>query len=162
MIMSINFLLWICCLDFGATSSLDRVHSRRDNVSKKNHDSSPVTKWCQPSRSTTCKNGNIFFAYSFHLWKNYCSTDVAPNTKGTIWIQWIHANAATLPIACFAVSQRSNEMIQMAISLKFPKFCCQDHLEEVVRCEFRHAGLDDRVVSLQSRIGLFEADRNVR
>jgi hypothetical protein len=49
----------------------------------------------------------------------------------------------------------------MAISPKLPKVCCQDRLEEVVRCEFRRAGLDGRVISLQSRIGLFEADRNV-
>jgi hypothetical protein len=53
-------------------------------------------------------------------------------------------------------------MIQMAISPKMPKFCCQDHLEEIFRCEFRRAGLDGRALSLQSRIGLFEADRNVR
>jgi hypothetical protein len=53
-------------------------------------------------------------------------------------------------------------MIQMAISLKLPKFCCQDRLEEIVRCEFRGAGLDIRVISLQSRIVLFKADRNVR
>jgi hypothetical protein len=50
----------------------------------------------------------------------------------------------------------------MAISPKLPKNCCQDRLEEVFRCEFRRAGLDGRAVSLQSRIGLFEADRNVR
>jgi hypothetical protein len=53
-------------------------------------------------------------------------------------------------------------MIQMAISPKIPKFCCQDRLEEVVRRQFRHASLDGRAVSLQSRIELFEADRNVR
>jgi hypothetical protein len=53
-------------------------------------------------------------------------------------------------------------MIQMAISPKLLKVCCQDRLEEVVRCEFRRAGLDGRVISLQSRIGLFKADRNVR
>jgi hypothetical protein len=50
----------------------------------------------------------------------------------------------------------------MSISLKLPKICCQDCLKEAVRCEFRRAGLDGRAVSLQSRIGLFEADRNVR
>jgi hypothetical protein len=50
----------------------------------------------------------------------------------------------------------------MTISPKMPKICCQDRREEVIRCEFRRAGLDGRVVSLQSRIGLFEADRNVR
>jgi hypothetical protein len=50
----------------------------------------------------------------------------------------------------------------MAISPKLPKVCCQDRLEEVVRREFRRAGLDGRVISLQSRIGLFKADRNVR
>jgi hypothetical protein len=53
-------------------------------------------------------------------------------------------------------------MIQMAISPKLPEFCCQDRLEEIFYCEFRRAGLDGRAVSLQSRIGLFEADRNVR
>jgi hypothetical protein len=53
-------------------------------------------------------------------------------------------------------------MIQMAISAKLPKFCCQDRREEVVRCEFRRADLDGHAVSLQSRIGLFKADRNVR
>jgi hypothetical protein len=53
-------------------------------------------------------------------------------------------------------------MIQMAISLKLPKVCSQDLLEEVVRCEFRRAGLDGRVISLQSRIELFKADRNIR
>jgi hypothetical protein len=53
-------------------------------------------------------------------------------------------------------------MIQMAISPKLPKVCCQDRREEVVRCEFRRAGLDGRVISLQSRIGLFKADKNVR
>jgi hypothetical protein len=53
-------------------------------------------------------------------------------------------------------------MIQMAISPKLPKFCYQDRLEEVVRCEFRRADLDGRVVSLQSRIGLFETERNVQ
>jgi hypothetical protein len=52
-------------------------------------------------------------------------------------------------------------MIQMAISPKLPKVCRQDRLEEVVRCEFRRPGLDGRAVSLQSRIGLFKADRNV-
>jgi hypothetical protein len=50
----------------------------------------------------------------------------------------------------------------MAISPKFPKVCCEDRLEEVVGCEFRRAVLDGRVISLQSRIGLFEAHRNVR
>jgi hypothetical protein len=53
-------------------------------------------------------------------------------------------------------------MIQMAISPNLPKICFQDRLEEVFRCEFRRAGLDGRAVSLQSRIELFEADRNVR
>jgi hypothetical protein len=53
-------------------------------------------------------------------------------------------------------------MIQMAISPKMPKICCQDRLEEVFRREFRRASLDGRAVSLQSRIGLLEADRNVR
>jgi hypothetical protein len=53
-------------------------------------------------------------------------------------------------------------MIQMTISSKLPKFCYQDRLEEVVRCEFRCAAIDGRVVSLQSIIGLFEAHRNVR
>jgi hypothetical protein len=50
----------------------------------------------------------------------------------------------------------------MAISLKLPKFCFQDRPEDVVRREFRRAGFDGCVVSLQSRIGLFEADSNVR
>jgi hypothetical protein len=50
----------------------------------------------------------------------------------------------------------------MAISPKLPKVCCQDRLEEVIRCEFRRAGVEGRVISLQSRIGLFKADRNVR
>jgi hypothetical protein len=53
-------------------------------------------------------------------------------------------------------------MIQMAISPKLPKFCCQDRREEVVGREFRHAGIDGRAVSLQARIGLFEADRNLQ
>jgi hypothetical protein len=53
-------------------------------------------------------------------------------------------------------------MIQMAISPKLPKIRCQDRLEEVFRCDFRRAGLDGRAISLQSRIGLFEVDRNVR
>jgi hypothetical protein len=53
-------------------------------------------------------------------------------------------------------------MIQMAISPKFPKFCYQDRREEVIRCEFDRVGLDGRAISLQSRIGLFEAHRNVR
>jgi hypothetical protein len=97
-IVNITFLLWICCLGFIATSSLDRVHIRRGDVSKKNHDSSSVTRWCQPSHSAACKNGNIFFAYSFHFRKNHCSTDAAPNVNGTIWIQWIRANTATLSI----------------------------------------------------------------
>jgi hypothetical protein len=48
-------------------SSLDRVHMRRGDVSKKNYDLSPVIRWCQLSRSTACKNGNIAFAYSFHF-----------------------------------------------------------------------------------------------
>jgi hypothetical protein len=39
---------------------------------------------------------------------------------------------------------------------------CQDRLEEIFRCEFHHAGLDGRAISLQSRIGLFKADRTVR
>jgi hypothetical protein len=73
----------------------------------------------------------------------------------------IRANAAKLSIAQQAVSQQSNEMIQMGISPKLPKFGCQNRREEVVRCEFRHTGLDGRAVSLQSRIGLFEADGNV-
>jgi hypothetical protein len=49
----------------------------------------------------------------------------------------------------------------MAISPKLPTFRCQDCLEEVVRCKFRRAGLDSRAVSLQFRIGLSKADRNV-
>jgi hypothetical protein len=50
----------------------------------------------------------------------------------------------------------------MAISPKLPKLCHQDHREEVFRCEFGPADLDGRAISLQSRIGLFKADRNVR
>jgi hypothetical protein len=53
-------------------------------------------------------------------------------------------------------------MIQMAISPKLPQIRYHDRREEVFGCEFRRAGLDGRAVSLQSRIGLFEADRNVR
>jgi hypothetical protein len=53
-------------------------------------------------------------------------------------------------------------MIQMAMSPKFPKFCCQGRLEEVVRCELRRASLDSRTLSMQSRIGLFEAEKNIR
>jgi hypothetical protein len=53
-------------------------------------------------------------------------------------------------------------MIQMAISLTLPNFCSQDRLEEIVGSEFCNTGLDGRAISLQSRIGLFEADRNVR
>jgi hypothetical protein len=53
-------------------------------------------------------------------------------------------------------------MIQMVVSPKLAKICRQDRREEVFRCEFRCAGLDGCAVSLQSRIGLFEADRNVR
>jgi hypothetical protein len=53
-------------------------------------------------------------------------------------------------------------MTQMAISPKLPKVCFRDRLEEVIGCEFRRAGLDGRVISLQSRIGLFKADRNIR
>jgi hypothetical protein len=52
-------------------------------------------------------------------------------------------------------------MIQMAISPKLPKFCCQDRLKEIVHCEFRRSGFDRRAVSLQSRIRLFEAEKNV-
>jgi hypothetical protein len=53
-------------------------------------------------------------------------------------------------------------MIQMAISPQLPQICYQDRAEEVLRREFRRAGLDGRAVSLQSRIGLFQAERNVR
>jgi hypothetical protein len=53
-------------------------------------------------------------------------------------------------------------MIQMAISLKLPNFCYQDRLEEIVRSEFCNADLDGRAISLQSRIGQFEVDKNVR
>jgi hypothetical protein len=39
-----EFLLWISCLGFVITSSLDRVHMQRGDVSKENHDSSLVTR----------------------------------------------------------------------------------------------------------------------
>jgi hypothetical protein len=62
-----EFLLWTSSLDFVAISFLDRIHIRRGGVLKKNQDSSPVTRWCQPSRLPACKNGNIARASSFHF-----------------------------------------------------------------------------------------------
>jgi hypothetical protein len=47
-----------------------------------------------------------------------------------------------------AISQILNELIQTEICLRSPKFCHQDHTEEVFRCEFHHAGLDGRAISL--------------
>jgi hypothetical protein len=67
MIVNIKFLFWISSLGFVITSSLDRVHMRYGNIFKKNHNSSPVTRWCRSSYSTTYKNANIAFAYSFHF-----------------------------------------------------------------------------------------------
>jgi hypothetical protein len=54
-------------LDFVIISSLDRIHMRRGDVFKKKYDSLPVTRWCQLSRSTACKNGNIALARSFRF-----------------------------------------------------------------------------------------------
>jgi hypothetical protein len=65
-------LLWISSLRFVTTSSLDRVHMRRDDVFKENHDSSSITKWCQLSRSAAYNNDNIAFAYSFRFSRELC------------------------------------------------------------------------------------------
>jgi hypothetical protein len=60
------------------TSSLDRVHIQRGDVLNTNQDLSPVTRWCQPSRSAAHRNDNITFACSFHFWHkpsvNRCGT----------------------------------------------------------------------------------------
>jgi hypothetical protein len=53
-------------------------------------------------------------------------------------------------------------MIQMAICPKLPEFWNQGRPEEVVPCEFHHAGLEGRAVSLQSRLAPFNANENVR
>jgi hypothetical protein len=92
---------------------------------------------------------------------NHRSIDAAPNANGTIWMRRIRANAVTLLIAPQPVFQLSNVMIQTAICPKSPECWNQDRPEEVVLCEFHHAGLDGLAVSRQSRIVPFEADRNV-
>jgi hypothetical protein len=72
MIVNMNILLWISNLGFVTISFLNRVHMRRSDVFKENHDSSLVTRWCQLSRSAACKNVNIAFAYSFHFSRKSC------------------------------------------------------------------------------------------
>jgi hypothetical protein len=72
MIVNMNFLLWISSVGLVTRWSLNRVHMRRDDIFKKNHDLSPVTRWCQLSRLTACKNGNIAFAYYFRFSHKSC------------------------------------------------------------------------------------------
>jgi hypothetical protein len=85
-----NSLLWILSLGFVPTSSLDRIHIRRGDVLKKNHDSSRVTRWCQTSRWAPYKNGNIALACSFCFWHkssiNRCSTQRKWNDLKPIYI----------------------------------------------------------------------------
>jgi hypothetical protein len=61
-----------------ATSSLDRVHIGRGDGSKKNQDSSLVTRWCQLLRWEAHRNGNIALACSFRFRRkssvNRCGT----------------------------------------------------------------------------------------
>jgi hypothetical protein len=63
-------LLSIPCFCFVITSSLDKVHMRRGDISRRNCDLLLATKWCQPSRSAACKKGNMICAYYIHFWHN--------------------------------------------------------------------------------------------
>jgi hypothetical protein len=161
MIVNTNFLLWISSLGFVATSSLDRVYIRRGDALKKNQDSSPVTWWCQPSRWTACRNGNIALACSFHFTLNHRSTSAALNANGTIWSQLTHVNTPTLLYNQHAVFQLSNKPIWKEIYPISAKFCYQDHRAKVFECELRHGTLHDRIVPHQSRIELFKVCRHV-
>jgi hypothetical protein len=135
-----NSLLWLSSLDFVTTLSLDRVHRRHDNVFKKDHDLSSVTRWCQPSRSAACKNGNIALACSFrfHFSRktsvNRCGiqckwNDLKPMESykclNTIWqatnslsdIEWVDSNRDLFNIARIFASRWSSRGLRVRISL---------------------------------------------
>jgi hypothetical protein len=137
MIVNINLLLWISCLDFVTISFLDSVYMWHADILKQNHDSSPVTRWCQPSRSATYKNGNIALAYSFHFshkslvnrcrtqckWNDLNQKDLCKycNTAGYITnslsdIEWDDSNGDLSNIAKFLLSRSSRGGLPLRIS----------------------------------------------
>jgi hypothetical protein len=132
-----EFVLWMSSLGFVIPLSLDRVRMRGGDLLKKNHYSSPVTRWCHLSRSAACKNGSIALACSFRFSRkssvNTCGTqckwnDLKPiesckcrNTVG--WatsslsaIEWSDSNGDLSNIARFFASRSSNGGLLVRIS----------------------------------------------
>jgi hypothetical protein len=104
------------------TLSLDNVYIRPCDISKKTtiHHQSQNNASHHVGQHTRMATWRLDAPSVFGV--NHRSTGAAPNANGTILIQRIHVNAATLLIAQETVSQLSNGMIQTAICLKSPEF----------------------------------------
>jgi hypothetical protein len=131
-----QFLLWISSLGFVATSSLNIFHIRHGDVLNSDQDSSPVTRWCQPSRWAAHRNGNMALVCSFRFerkpsvhrsgtWRKWNDLEPINRSKCLSTVAWLTRSISAI-----------DQLVRKKICSISPEFWHQDHPEEVSTANF--------------------------